>query len=63
MVRNIFLKRNLSINNRLFRFNYYVEFLIFFQLIRRFFKFFKCRLFNDNSRKSAKIFVNNEKPE
>ena len=27
-----------------------------------FFKFVKCRLFNNNSRKSAKIFVNNEKP-
>ena len=29
-------------------------------LFADFFKFFKCRLFNNNSRKSAKIFVNNE---
>ena len=32
-------------------------------LLLDFFKFFKCRFFNNNSRKSAKIFVNNEKIE
>ena len=32
-------------------------------LFADFFKFFKCRLFNNNSRKSAKRFVNNERVE
>ena len=40
-----------------------LNFLFSFNLFADFFKFFKCRLFNNNSRKSAKIFVNKEKPE
>ena len=66
MVRNIFLKRNLSINQS--KIDYFVfiiilNFLYSLNLFADFFKFFKCRLFNNNSRKSVKIFVNNEKPE
>ena len=40
-----------------------LNFLSSLNLLADFFKFFKCRLFNNNSRKSAKIFVNKEKPE
>ena len=39
------------------------NFLFSLNLFADFFKFFKCRLFNNNSRKSSKIFVNNEKIE
>ena len=56
MFRNIFPKRTLPINqcwNQLFRFHHYIEFLIFMNLFADFYKFFKCRLFNKNSRKSA----------
>ena len=66
LVGDIFLKRNLSINQcltRVFCFHYYIEFLIFFEFIRRFLQILQCRLFNNNSRKSGKIFVNNEEPE
>ena len=40
-----------------------LNFLSSLNLFADFFKFFKCRLFNKKSRKSAKIFVNNEKIE
>ena len=45
--------------------NYFVfiiilNFLLSKNLFADFNKFFKCRLFNNNSRKSAKIFVNND---
>jgi len=53
--KEICQKINARINN--FCFHYYIEFLIFFEFIRG------CRLFNNNSRKCAKIFVKNEKPE
>ena len=34
-------------------FYHYFEFLTFYELFADFFKLFKCRLFNKNSRKSA----------
>ena len=34
----------------------------FFEFIRRFFKFFKCRLFNNNYKKSANIFEKDPEP-
>ena len=40
-----------------------LNFLFTLNLFVDFFKFFKCRLFNNNYRKSSKIFVNNEEPE
>ena len=40
-----------------------LNFLSSLNLFAEFFKFFKCRLFNNKFRKSAKVFVNNEKPE
>ena len=51
MVRNTFLKRPINqCKNQLLRFLYYNEFLIFYEFDRR---FFKCRLLDNNSRKSA----------
>ena len=38
-----------------------LNFLSSWILFADFFNFFKCRLFYNNSRKSAKIFVNKEK--
>ena len=55
MVRNIF--------RYYFVFITILNFLFSLNLFADFFKFFKCRLFIDNSRKSAEIFVNNEKIE
>ena len=40
-----------------------LNFIFSLNLFADFFKFFKCRLFNNNFRKSANIFVNNENPE
>ena len=52
-------------NARLYHFVFIIilNSLLSLNLFADFFKFFKCRLFNNNSRKSVKIFVNNEKPE
>ena len=45
--------------------DYFVFIIIlnFLSSLNLFADFVKCRLFNKNSRKSAKIFVNNEKIE
>ena len=56
MVRNIFLKRNLSINqcqNQLFRFHHLIEFLIFFEFIRRFLKILQMSSFRYNNYKKS----------
>ena len=49
--------------SRLFRFIIILNFLSSLNLFSDFFKFFKSRLFNNNSRKSVKLFLNNEKIE
>ena len=53
MLRNIFVNRNLSIN-QLFLFLHKIEFLILYEFVH-FYKLFKC-LFNKNSRKSTENF-------
>ena len=55
MVRNIFLKRNLSINAKIDYFVFIIKlnFLFSLNLFADFFEFFKCHLLNNNSRKSA----------
>jgi len=72
MAKNIFIKRNLSINqcwNRLFRFHHFIELLIFFEFIRRFLQILLNVVFPiiilGNLRKSLWIMrnQNNEKIE
>ena len=53
----------LSDSFEIFVFIIILNFLFSLNLFADFFKFFKCRFFNNNSRKFAKIFVNNKKPE
>ena len=42
-----------QLQKQLLLFHKYIEFLVFMNLFADFFKFFKCRLFNKNSRKST----------
>ena len=53
MFRNIFFIRNLSVD-QFFLFHHGIDFFLsFMNLFADFFKFFKCRLFIKNSRKST----------
>ena len=55
MFRNIFLKRNLSIEVRInyFLFFHYIAFLIFYEFVRRFLNSLNVVFLNKNYRKSA----------